>query len=72
MLSVKDHTLNNEALRNIIFFFFNFWSHLCLEDSGEGHGNTLQCSCQETPMDRGAWWAFGPQGRQDSDTTEMT
>ena len=20
-----------------------------------GHGNPLQCSCQENPMDRGAW-----------------
>ena len=24
---------------------------------GEGHGNTLQYSCLENPMDRGAWWA---------------
>ena len=22
---------------------------------GEGHGNPLQCSCLEHPMDRGAW-----------------
>ena len=22
---------------------------------GEGHGNPLQYSCQENPMDRGAW-----------------
>ena len=22
---------------------------------GEGHGNPLQCSCLENPMDRGAW-----------------
>ena len=22
---------------------------------GGGNGNTLQCSCQENPMDRGAW-----------------
>ena len=22
----------------------------------EGHGNTLQYSCLENPMDRGAWW----------------
>ena len=21
-----------------------------------GHGNSLQCSCRENPMDRGAWW----------------
>ena len=25
--------------------------------SGGGHGNPLQCSCLENPMDRGAWWA---------------
>ena len=23
---------------------------------GEGNGNPLQCSCLETPRDRGAWW----------------
>ena len=28
--------------------------------SGEGHGNPLQYSCLENPMDRGAWWATGP------------
>ena len=25
---------------------------------GEGHGNPLQDSCLENPMDRGAWWAI--------------
>ena len=24
---------------------------------GEGYGNPFQCSCQENPMDGGAWWA---------------
>ena len=24
---------------------------------GGGHGNPLQCSCLENPMDRGAWQA---------------
>ena len=24
---------------------------------GGGHGNPLQCSSLENPMDRGAWWA---------------
>ena len=24
---------------------------------GEGNGKPLQYSCQENPMDRGAWWA---------------
>ena len=23
---------------------------------GEGHGNPLQYSCLENPMDRGGWW----------------
>ena len=23
---------------------------------GGGHGNSLQYSCLESPMDRGAWW----------------
>ena len=26
---------------------------------GGGHGNTLQFSCLENPMDRGAWWTTG-------------
>jgi len=25
--------------------------------SGEGNGNSLQYSCLENSMDRGAWWA---------------
>ena len=24
---------------------------------GRGHGNPLQYSCLENPLDRGAWWA---------------
>ena len=24
---------------------------------GRGHGNPLQCSCLENPMDRESWWA---------------
>ena len=38
---------------------------------GEGHGNPLQCSCLENPMDRGAWWATG-HGIAESDMTETT
>ena len=26
--------------------------------TGEGNGNTLQCSCLESLRDRGAWWAM--------------
>ena len=25
---------------------------------GEGHGNPLQYSCLENPLDGGAWWAI--------------
>jgi len=25
---------------------------------GEGNGNSLQYSCLENPMERGAWWAI--------------
>ena len=34
---------------------------------GEGHGNPLQYSCLENPMDRGAWWAT-VQGVTESQT----
>ena len=40
---------------------------------GGGHGNPLQSSCLENPMDRGAWWATDPQGsvgHKESDMTE--
>ena len=38
--------------------------------SGEGHGNPLQYSCLENPMDRGAWWVLVHRGNKESDTTE--
>ena len=31
---------------------------------GEGNGNTLQYSCMENLMDRGAWWATESTGSQ--------
>ena len=34
-----------------------------------GHGNPLQYSCLENPMDRGAWWAI-VHGAAESDMTE--
>ena len=37
--------------------------------AAEGNGNPLQHSCQENPMDRGAWWAT-VHGVTESNTTE--
>ena len=37
---------------------------------GEGNGNSLQYSCQENPMDRGAWQALVPEVTK-LDTTEQ-
>ena len=48
------------------------WS-LGWEDPPEGgHGNPLQYSCLENPMDRGAWWATVHGVAKELDTTEAT
>ena len=39
--------------------------------SGEGHGNPLQYSCLENPMDRRDWWV-AVQCCTESDMTEVT
>ena len=38
--------------------------------SGGGHGNPLQYSCLENPMDRGAQWAIVHGVAKELDTTE--
>ena len=38
--------------------------------SGDGNGYTLQYSCLENSMDRGAWWATFHGDLKESDTTE--
>ena len=38
---------------------------------GGGHGNPLQFSCLDNPMDRGAWWAT-VHGAAESDMAEAT
>ena len=37
-----------------------------------GHGNPLQYSCLENPMNRGAWWATVHRVAKESDNTEVT
>ena len=37
---------------------------------GGGHGNPLQCSCQENPLDKGGW--RGPWGHKELAVTEAT
>ena len=39
---------------------------------GEGHGNLVQQSCLENPMDRGILVGYSPWGRKESDMTEAT
>ena len=39
---------------------------------GGGHGNSLQYSCLENPMARGAWQAIAHGFAKESDTTEAT
>ena len=34
---------------------------------GEGHGNSLQYSCLENPLDRGGWPGYSPWGCKESD-----
>ena len=38
---------------------------------GGSHGNPLQYSCLDNPMDRGAWWAMVLTVTE-SDTTQVT
>ena len=53
--------LKNIILDDLRLFhlFSQFSVYVCLNNHilEEGHGNPLQCSGLETPMDRGAWWA---------------
>ena len=42
------------------------------ESPGGGHGNPLQYSCLEHPMDRGAWRAIVAKSCKELDMTEAT
>ena len=55
-------------------YFYQFYQLTSKPQTpGEGHGNLLQYSCLENPMDRGAWWAtVSPWGHRELDMTEVT
>ena len=38
---------------------------------GKEHGNPLQYSCLENPMNRGAWWATVQAATKEQDMTEV-
>ena len=42
------------------------------KSAGGGHGNPLQYSCLENPMDRGAWWATIHGAAKELDAYEVT
>ena len=52
--SLLTQTVKNFRAMREIWVPFLGWE----DPPGEGHGNPLQCSCLENPMDRGAWWAM--------------
>ena len=53
------------SFETFLFYLYLFWilffifitKNILYWDIGEGNGNSLQYSCLENPMDRGAWWA---------------
>ena len=52
MLVVKNPNVNVGDIRDV--GLIPGWGRF----PGGGYGNPLQYSCQENPMDRGAWWAM--------------
>ena len=47
------------------------WETWVGKTPGGGHGNALQYSCLENPMDRAAWWAIVYGVAKESDTAEL-
>ena len=38
-------------------YIHHYVNNRLMSTDGEGNSNPLQCSCLESPLDRGAWWA---------------
>ena len=39
---------------------------------GGGHGSSLQFSCLDESVDRGAWWGCGPWGHKESEELTLS
>ena len=52
-LAIAQLVKNSPAMQETLVRFLGLG-----RSPGEGHGNSLQYSCLENPMDRGAWWAI--------------
>ena len=65
LLVVKNSPAKAGAIRDVVLIPGSGRS------PGEGHGNPLQYSCLEKPLDRGAWQAT-VHGTAESNTTEAT
>ena len=67
VLVVKNLPANvGSHLRDVV----RFWGQK--DSPGGRHGNPLQYSCLENPMDREGWRDNSPQGHTESDMTEAT
>ena len=63
---VKNHSANAGDIRDLGLI------HGSRRSPGGGHGNPLQYSCLENPMDKRAWRATVHKGCKESDTNEAT
>ena len=56
----KDHSAStniNPSLSDFYSDVLETWQQPTHKSGRAGNGNPLQCSCLESPVDRGAWWA---------------
>ena len=65
--SIKNLLVNARDVRNVGFTVPGSG-----RSPGGGHGNPLQCSRLENPMDRGAWRAAVHRVAKEPDMTEVT